>query len=170
MLVDYDRLMQSPEAELTRIAQGLQLQIDPLELEMFKTEFLDETLRHNIYQPEDLMREKSILPLVQDIYTFLMKVATENIQLDDAIAKDKIVQWMTEFARLKPILVYMDKFIPRIDALTASNSQLQVQLVEILNSNTWKLALFIRKIRMWMFPSGSYGEYLVKKIFFRNKK
>jgi hypothetical protein len=62
-------------------------------------------------------------------------------------------------------------------ALTAKKDVFSVEakekeqvLVEILNSNTWKLALFIRKIRIWMFPSDSYGEYLVKKIFFRNKK
>ena len=67
LVVDYDRLMQSPDAELKRIAKKFQLQIIPSELIRYKTEFLDNELRHTIYQIDDLVNVQAIPPLARCI-------------------------------------------------------------------------------------------------------
>lgn len=49
IVVDNDRLLQAPDVEPKRIAGGLQLQVDLLELEKFMADFLNEGLRHTTY-------------------------------------------------------------------------------------------------------------------------
>ena len=92
--------------------------------------------------------------------------------LFEALNEPDRAKKIVELYSFKPddfIALTAKKDVFSVEAKEKAKEKEQV-LVEILNSNAWKLALFIRKIRMWMFPSGSYGEYLVKKIFFRNKK
>ena len=67
VFVDYDRLMQSPDRELCRIAKHLELEIDSIELQNYKTEFLDEKLRHTIYHFNDLLLDNACPPIVHEI-------------------------------------------------------------------------------------------------------
>ncbi len=66
--------------------------------------------------------------------------------------------------------VFSIELFPELMSKTAELTDILVQKEQILNSIEVKLAVFIRKIRMRMFPSGSYCESLVRKIFFQNKK
>ena len=49
--------METPGTELARVANRLQLQILPVELEKFETEFLDNELRHTVFQVDDLNQD-----------------------------------------------------------------------------------------------------------------
>jgi hypothetical protein len=153
VLVDYDRLIQSPETEIKNIAKGLQLQIDPLQLQKFKTEFLDEGLRHTVYQLESLMLDKTILGLTQEVYSTLVQIAGNNVQLDDTTIKKKIEQWKNEFSRLIPVLVFIDKLDARIKGTIAQvaerDAQIQnltTQINEITISKAWRVATLLRRI------------------------
>lgn len=50
VLVDYDRLMQSPDFAVARIASRMDMEIDPARLQRYKTEFLEQGLRHTVYE------------------------------------------------------------------------------------------------------------------------
>jgi hypothetical protein len=164
VLVDYDHLILSPEREMHRIARDLRLHIEPLKAEKFKTEFLDEGLRHTVYQLQDLILEDSILPLVQEMYSTLVDVAADKPQLEDEVIQHRITQWQTEFSRLRATLVFIDKLNSELETMkTSQDTQMQaltaqiaerdtriqaltVQLNEIMISKAWRAALLMRRI------------------------
>lgn len=110
VLVDYDNLIQSPEVEINRVARELDLEIDEAELQNYRSQFLDKTLRHTIYELKDLSLDDTCPPLVHEIYASLRDVACDNISLDDPILQNQIARWADEFRRLKPILSLADRF------------------------------------------------------------
>lgn len=129
ILIDYDALMQTPDSELAKAAKALGLTIDKVELNSFKTEFLDNQLRHAVHQPNDLLFDEAIPPLVRDIYPELLRVTRSKQQLDSRAFIHKTQQWNSEFARMLPALILADKFTKRINALEQT---LQAQIAQAL--------------------------------------
>ena len=107
VIVDFDSLMKSPENELKRIANHLELEIDITELNEYKINFLNEELRHTLYQMNDLLLDQTCPPIVQEIYSALLDVASDKSELNEL--NIKIVQWTKEFERLKSPLMLIDK-------------------------------------------------------------
>jgi hypothetical protein len=166
ILIDYDLFIQDPDRELARIANGLQLQINPDELEEFKAKFLDKGLRHTTYQIQDLMLEQTVLPLARDVYLTLYEVAASNIDLEDPNTLELLKQWETDFSRLKPVLTYIDKlYLSFTEQITKKDAQLQflqMELSEIRKSKSWQVAVLISRIRTWLIPLGSRREKVLK--------
>jgi glycosyltransferase involved in cell wall biosynthesis len=113
IVVDYDRLMQSPDHEINRIATCFNLTIDAIELQTYKTEFLEQGLRHTVYELNDLLLDEVCPPLVNEIYTALMSVAADETRLDDPALQKKVENWAIEFERIKSILTLVDQFANR---------------------------------------------------------
>lgn len=109
-IVDYDLLMRSAERQLGRIADRLDLSIDPASLQEYKSEFLDESLRHSIYALNDLLVDKSCPPLVREVYATLLGVASGDAD-DDANLREKVEFWAREFGRSVPVLGLVDRLI-----------------------------------------------------------
>lgn len=109
VLVDYDYLMRSPDHELHRIAKKLDLTIDPAELQSYKSEFLDEGLRHTVYGLNDLLSDDACPPLVREVYKALLAVASDQILIDDLDFQHTVIRWGSEFERLQAILILVDK-------------------------------------------------------------
>jgi glycosyltransferase involved in cell wall biosynthesis/GT2 family glycosyltransferase len=118
VIVDYDRMMQSPDRELNRIAKNLDLYIDPTELQSYKAEFLDNDLRHTIFTMDDLVLDPVCPPLVRDIYSFLLEVASDQISLDNLELQQRIISWNEEYTRYKSTLMLVDKLFVKISSLT----------------------------------------------------
>jgi O-antigen biosynthesis protein len=171
VLVDYDRMIQAPEAELARIAKELQLFINMTELEKFKLEFLDRQLRHTVYQLDDLMSDETIPPLTREIYQELLNIAIDNTQLDSVMFRKKLTQWNDEFLRQRSALVLADKLTLKIyqvmgeqeqtiRALTAQGDEkeqvirllsVQIQeLDEVKSGRVWRLIQGLRKVQSWL--------------------
>jgi hypothetical protein len=108
VIVDYDRLMCAPEAEICRIATGMQLVVDMDALQEYRNDFLDNSLRHTCYAPQDLSVDDSCPPLVRELYCSLLKTATEVTQGDDNDLGDPILSWVLEFERITPLFVLVD--------------------------------------------------------------
>jgi hypothetical protein len=83
VLVDYDTFMQTPETELTRIANELQLSLNSVELQHFLLEFLDPELQHTVYQLDDLMHDSTSPPLVREVYSSLLGFIAGNVLPED---------------------------------------------------------------------------------------
>ncbi len=109
VLVDYDLLMQLPEHQLNRIAKCFDLALDTSDLQIYKTEFLDQELRHTLFAPNDLELDKSCPALVQEVYATLLDIATDEVQIDDVAIQKAIEQWNREFGSLNTTLRLVDR-------------------------------------------------------------
>jgi hypothetical protein len=113
VIVDYDRMMQSPARELGRIANQLGLAIDPDALHDYKSNFLDPALRHSAYSLGDLSQDSACPPLVRDVYSILLDVAADKQSINDAALNAVAVRWIEEFARSKSLLMLVDRLYAR---------------------------------------------------------
>ena len=193
VVVDYDRMMNSIEAELSRIARQLDLNIDSEELGKFVNQFLDKKLRHTIYQPRDLLLDDATPMLVKDIYLKGLEVASDEIKIDTLEFESHIESWTKELHRLIPALVFADKLeiqkltllgdlaerdaqlVERDAQLAERDAQLaerdaqlaerDAQLHAIQSSKTWKIALLFRKLRVKIIPLGSLREKVSRLMF-----
>ncbi len=165
VIIDYDRLMQSPDYELNRIAKNLNLAIDPTELQSYKSEFLDQVLRHTVYDPSDLSSDEASPPLIREIYSELLEAASDKKKVDDLSLHKKINIWVSEFERLKTPLTLLDKLTKTILERDGRIATLNQALVEIASSRAWKLVTVLRKIRTCLTPKDSYREHLAKKVW-----
>jgi lipopolysaccharide biosynthesis protein len=112
VFVDFDALVQSPEKELAKIGQEFNLQVDGHDLEIYRKEFLDNSMRHTVFMPDDLGRDSGLPPLMAEIYEHLQEIAGENKQ--EKVLSKKVEDWKNEFARFKPALVLSDKLEKKI--------------------------------------------------------
>lgn len=187
ILVDYDKFMETPGTELARVANRLQLQILPVELEKFETEFLDNELRHTVFQVDDLNQDE--LPrLIRDVYTDLLSVS----DLDSPVISEKMKRWTVEFASQKNAFKLVDKATSKavllqktvadrenqiqtataqllekdrqITQLDQVIQQVNWQLDDIKRSRAWRLILFLRQIRLLIIPPGSFQARAVRKL------
>jgi hypothetical protein len=131
VLVDYDRLLQSPEHELDRIANCTNLRVDPAEVRRYKTEFLDRKLRHTVYEPSSLFLDNACPPMAREIYTALLDVASDNTQLDDSGLQKKIEQWSGEFERLNSHLLLLDRLFTQKAAATRTVAERNGQIASL---------------------------------------
>ena len=52
--IDYDKLIEAPHVQVERLAKALGLRMDPVELDRYRVEFLDQGLRHTVFTLDDL--------------------------------------------------------------------------------------------------------------------
>ena len=120
VLIDYDLLMNSPEHELNRIARHLDLEINQAELQRYRSEFLDAGLRHTVHHLNELSSDDTCPPLVREIYTDLLDLASGNTKISDVAIQNKVEQWVGEFERIKSSLALVDRmFIRNASAMQA---------------------------------------------------
>jgi glycosyltransferase involved in cell wall biosynthesis len=141
VLVDYDRLIQAPEQELIRIAKCTVQDIDPTELQSYKSEFLDQALQHTIYKLNDLSLDEDCPPIVREVYAALLEVASEKASFDDLELQGKVAQWAGEFENIRlPLLLVEKLFVKNMlakQALAERDCEIAVlnQAVDIRNKH-----------------------------------
>lgn len=138
LLVDYDKLMQAPDAELTRMATALDLPVDPARLAAFQTGFLDHGLRHSLYGMQDLLADPGCPPAVAEAYAALAEVAAGRLSLDDPDLTAQLQRWQDERLRMDPALRLADKAYGEQEAVR--------QLEAVYASNSWRLTEPLRKL------------------------
>lgn len=183
VVVDFDLLMQSPETELARIAEVLQLKLDAAELNQFKTEFLDDKLRHSVYELHEPLFEETAPPMVQEIYEEVLNVARDNNQLDSRELHNKTRQWCDEFYRHRTPFILADKLSTQLYLAAVEKNQLlktirekelayqekeqayqeavrayQAELMSVKNSRSWKLMVILVSQFRRMVPPGTWRD------------
>lgn len=128
VLVDYDRLMQSPEHELNRIADQLGLTVEPAQALHYANVFLDPELRHTVHRTQDLSLDAACPPLVRDIYMTLLDVASDHARFEDAAIREKVEGWVAEHGRDTVAFTLIDSLsaekISALQALAARDAQM----------------------------------------------
>jgi len=147
LVVDYDRLMEDPADQLQRIAQNLGLTFDPESPEFaeYHTQFLEDSLRHTRYRMEDLYLDKSIPPIVIELYKTLVELATDAVQFEHREVVSLLRRVNEQFHENYPALRYMQACEERsallahqaidldakIAALTQTVSERENELVQL---------------------------------------
>lgn len=93
IIVDYDRLLDSPAEQLSRIAAAHGLTVDHHLADAYSDRFLRKDLRHSRYAMHSLCEERG---LVQEMYGYLMQAAEDEVPLSRIIT-GRLPAWQSEF-------------------------------------------------------------------------
>ena len=131
IVVNYDQLMHSPDREVARIADAFNLQINAKELTEYKNDFLDAQLRHTIYSPSDLLLDAACPPIVREVHSRLLAVASDEITINDPTILAEIARWTTEFERQKSVLGLADMQHSKIASLSQAVGERDGQIASL---------------------------------------
>ncbi|MGD8977878.1 MAG: hypothetical protein PVG91_09755 [Gammaproteobacteria bacterium] len=111
VVVEYDRLMEDPGTQLTRMAERLDIPLDAAAregIDAFTDEFLQPGMRHTRFTDSDLEQDPRLNPLTLDAYRWLRRLAGDETGSDDL---DLWRDWERIEARLieaAPMLRHVD--------------------------------------------------------------
>ncbi|QGZ60805.1 hypothetical protein [Paraburkholderia acidisoli] len=75
VLLDYDRLMEAPGAELRKLAQTFALPVDPAKAQIFEQDFLEQGLRHSAYGIDDLEQDDAAPAPMKTLFSAMVAAA-----------------------------------------------------------------------------------------------
>jgi hypothetical protein len=132
VLIDFDRLLQEPSNQVTRMAGvlGLQHEADPAALDRFGNEYLSDELRHSRFAAPDLDTYAETLAPVVGLYRVLALVAADALSLDSAECVNALAKCEAEVRSLAPLLDLTAAFANRIRALEAQLAERDQRLYE----------------------------------------
>jgi len=86
VFVNYDLMLQEPEKQLKRISDSLGLPFDPQGLGFFEyqNKFLERSLQHNIFTPEDLRNDPAVSVDVLNLSNILLELSHDK-RADDHV-------------------------------------------------------------------------------------
>jgi hypothetical protein len=128
ILVDYDRLVQVPRSELQRMADRLNLVLDPAELQKYERDFLNIELRHSIHDAQDLSAGDFAMPLVIELYPLLQRAASDTLDIDAPVLTRQVNDASVEFARDQYYLSQMDVMYQRSHSASREVSDRDAQI------------------------------------------
>lgn len=111
VVVDYDKLMENPVAQLDRLAVRLEMPLTDQtqkEIQTFSTKFLKRSLQHTHFSVDDLKSARKINVLVRDAYCWLDRLAEDEIQSTDTGLWDAWEKVNSGVSALGPILKRLD--------------------------------------------------------------
>ncbi len=127
VVVDYDVLMAHPAEQLRRIAERLALPLDPTVEDAIKDYahgFLDDGLRHSVFEPTDVHLDIHAPDLVSNTYDLLRQVALDQL---DADSKD----FQSALSSARSGLVGFGPFFLHLDHLEADRDSIRRELEEV---------------------------------------
>lgn len=154
---DYDRLMEDPAREISRIAERLQLQVDPHEMDDYLKNFLTPQLRHSNFSLEDLDSDRGLDPLVPEVYRNLLDLAADRRDLADADVAGMFSRWIEEFDAKTPLLGLIERTAAERDRLAILLDNADKELAWRDASLSWRLTRPLREFRTWVSTPGHPG-------------
>lgn len=112
LVVDYDRMLDSPARELNRISNALAIPPGVADQKcrgQFENEFLSRNLRHHTFSLDDLDHSESVPKFVKDAYWWLLKLARDEISFDDVELTKFWDRYETIYGSFGPGYQYMDQ-------------------------------------------------------------
>ena len=111
VVIDYDRLMEDPTAQLRRLAERLELPLSDQaqqDISFFANSFIKPGLKHSHFSLDDLQSASSINVLVRDAYVWLDRLSRDDIQASSADLWRAWSKFDVGVSELGPILARMD--------------------------------------------------------------
>lgn len=151
-MVDYDRFISEPERELREMATSFGYELDSCELRVYKNEFLDTNLRHSSFEMSDLESNPDCPDIVREVYGTILRVASRETSLADALDGGVLERWEEEFDRLDPAFRLMDEVYDRVSASMERHRRqgdslaVQESIVEVLKHDLGERERIIREL------------------------
>lgn len=136
IVVDYDRMVTDPAAQLQRMADILNLSFDPFcrEFSIYHDEFLEESLRHAKFGQQDIHLDESVPSEVKELYSFLVDLAVDGRDINSSGIVSFIVDAAARFQKpdsvLRNVLVELESMR---DELTSHRSALKAAGVNLIS-------------------------------------
>ncbi|WP_416268750.1 hypothetical protein SD235_03695 [Burkholderia cepacia] len=121
VLIDYDRLMDTPRQELENISDFFDLPLIESRLEEFESSFLDDNLRHTRYTVEDLQLVNSAPRQVKELYLALSEAASGFP--DSPAWHSAFLEAKTYLQDIAPLLRYEWRLAREMSALRAATAE-----------------------------------------------
>jgi lipopolysaccharide biosynthesis protein len=137
VVVDYDLLVTQPEVQLRRMAETLELSsglANVGELEEYKQDFLDASLRHTRFELEDLRLDPDVPSRVIEAYTVLRMLAKDEMSTDSPHVRETFTELDKYLEEITPALRYMtllDGDVSRLDKAAAERDQEITELHQV---------------------------------------
>lgn len=131
VVLDYDRLLDNPAHELSRIGKTLDLPAAAdfsEKIREFAESFLDQALRHSRFDAHDLALDAAANTLLIDLFSQLQRAATDEISLDDA-SLTGLIKCGRDFLRDNyPLLNFSHRTEMQLYGVRSSEASLSEQL------------------------------------------
>jgi hypothetical protein len=117
VVVDFDCLMESPQAQLERIAAKLALPVDDRTRQRmleFSESFLVGGMRHTVFDDGDLEKAERLNPLTRDAYRWLRRLAVDEITPDDAGLRSEWQRIEQALDQQAPSFRYLDHLVEEL--------------------------------------------------------
>ena len=130
IVVDYDLMMEQPEAQLLRIADrlGLPSTLNASELEEYRENFLDTALQHTRFQPEDLHLDPTVPKGVIEAYGILRRLARDELPIDSPAVQTLFVQLAGHLDDIAPAKRYMMILEGHVSSLKDDATEYEAQI------------------------------------------
>lgn len=110
VIVEYDNMLRDPFSQLSRIACGLDLEIDEYKARCYVESFLDKRLRHQNRHVIDLRSDPDCPSIVRTLYQYLRRAAMDKLELDGESFKRAVGRWNSQLVKLRPVMECIDRF------------------------------------------------------------
>lgn len=128
LIVDFDNLIQDPAHELARIAQtvGLTFDADHPHFIEYKTIFLEESLRHTHYEPQDFLLDPCLSEEMKNLFNLALKCAKDEISVDSKEVTQSITQLFHSSKSNYPLLRHVTNLEKKIDTQACDIKKWQI--------------------------------------------
>ena len=128
VVVDYDRLVREPLAQLQRMGAALGLPLDASRAAEYTAQFLDAGLRHHEHEGTDLRRDEACPPLVPEVLALLERLAEEppGGGLSPQLTQ-RLDSWLAEWRLDRVARELIDRLSFELDAQHALEEELEAQ-------------------------------------------
>lgn len=143
VLISYENMMQSPRQQIQRLHQQLSMP-DPLvedKVSLYVDEFLDRKLNQHQYSDAELDQHPAmkVVPLCRSIYTLLLRVANDEMTMEDAVFFTEWAKIKAEYADIEPVYAYLEASLEK-------NKEYERQVRGIHKAISWKITLPLRYV------------------------
>lgn len=111
VLVSYDALIKTPEAQMRRVAEHLNLTVQEDHLTKYVEDFLDKNLCHTQHSQVDLVKDPDCPALVIGLYRDLLAVAQERKDMDTPALQKRLNQAWNSAHSMRPLMQAMDRML-----------------------------------------------------------
>lgn len=134
IVVSYELMMQNPMQQLARMQSQFNIHAESPDLEHYAKQYINHKLHHHHFNDNDLNTNANlaIAPLCIHVYNILMKVASDEWQLDSPAFLSAWQSLKNEFEKYYPIYAYLDTLLQK-------NKELSLRVRWMKKSIVWKL-------------------------------
>ena len=139
VVVDFDAMLEAPNRQLERMAGQLELPVNGAvraSMNEYAGTFLRAGMRHSQFQPEDLKRDADVHPLVAEAFTWLHRLAHDQVRPGDEDFWSAWGRIEADLGTLNPLLKEMDWLRDQLDRSRWNPFSIWLNLQQLWRS--WK--------------------------------